>query len=81
MRQSEEKGLREKSSLFSRLSQRVIIVCFEMGAPYFKVRWGTRPRARGPWRSSHLVLGLGNEARERERIRGNGISLTLEIDG
>ena len=41
-----------------------------MGVPYFKVRWGTRPRARGQWGSSHLVLGLGNEARERQRERG-----------
>ena len=31
MRESEEKGPREKASLFSGLSQRVIIVCFEMG--------------------------------------------------
>ena len=34
---------------FSGLSQRVVIVCYEMGAPYFKVRRGTRPRARGLW--------------------------------
>ena len=64
MRESEEKGPREKASLYSGLSQRVIIVCFEMGAPYFKVRWGTRPRARGLWGSSRLALGLGNEARD-----------------
>ena len=53
-RESEEKGLREKASLFSEPSQRVRIVCFEMGAPYFKIRWGTRPRAGGPW--GRLVL-------------------------
>ena len=79
MRESEEKGLREKASPFSGLAQRVIIVCFEMGVPYFKVRWGARPRARGLWGSSSLVLGLGKEA--RERIQGNGISLTLVTDG
>ena len=65
MRESEDKGPREQASLFSGLSQIVIIVCLEMGVPYFKVRWGTRPRARGPWGSSLLVLGLGNEVRER----------------
>ena len=47
MRESEEKGLREKVSLFSGLSQIIIIVCFEMGVPYFKVRQGARPRAMG----------------------------------
>ena len=46
MRESEEKGLREKASLFSGLSQRVIIVCFEIGVPYFKVRRGHK--AKGP---------------------------------
>ena len=46
LRESEEKGLREKVSLFSGLSQRVIIVCFEMGVPYFKVR--RRHKAKGP---------------------------------
>ena len=66
-RESEEKGLREKASLFSEPSQRARIVCFEMGAPYFKIRWGTRPRAGGPW--GRLVLGLGKEAREREDLR------------
>ena len=60
MRKSEEKGLREKASLFSGLAQRVTVVCFEMGAPYFKVRRGTW----GPWGLSCLALGLGNEARE-----------------
>ena len=48
---------------FSGLSQRVITVCFEMGVPYFKVRRGTRPRARGPWRE-----------REREDPRGWGFT-------
>ena len=38
MGESEEKGPREKVSLFSGPSQRAIIVCFEMGVPYFKVR-------------------------------------------
>ena len=66
MRESEEKGLREKASPFSGLAQRVIRVCFEMGVPYFKVRWGTRPRTRGPWGPSRLVLGLRYEARETE---------------
>ena len=79
MRDSEEKGPREKPSPFSGPSQRVIIVCFEMGVPYFKVRWGTRPRAKGLWGSSRLALGLGNKV--RERIRENGISLTLVTDG
>ena len=65
MRESEDKGPREQASPFSRLSQRVIIVCFEMDVPYFKVRWGTRPRVRGPWGSSRLVKGLGNEVKER----------------
>ena len=51
-----------------------------MGIPYFKVRQGTRPRSWGLWGSSHLALGLGNEAK-RERIRGNGISLTLVTNG
>ena len=50
-------------------SQRVIIVCFEMGVPYFKVRWGTRSRARGLWGSSCLALRLGKEVREREDRR------------
>jgi len=46
----------------------VIIVCFEMDVPYFKVRWGTRlRRAWGPWESSHLALGLGGK---REDPRG-----------
>ena len=49
-----------------------------MGVPYFKVRWGTRPRARGQWGSSHLVLGLGNEA--REKTQEDGISLILVIN-
>ena len=54
MRESEEKSPREKASLVSGLSQRVIIVCFEMGIPYFKVRWGTNLRARGPLRHGDL---------------------------
>ena len=57
----------------------VIIVHFEMGIPYFKVRWGARlRRAWGPWGSSHLALGLGNEA--REKTQEDGISLTLVIN-
>ena len=71
---------REKASLFSGPSQRVITVCFEMGVSYFKVRRATRLRARGPWGSSRLVLGPGNEAREKEDP-GNAISLTLVTDG
>ena len=39
-----------------------------MGIPYFKVRWGTRLRAQGPWVSS-LALVLGKEAREGEHTR------------
>ena len=66
MRESEEKSPREEASPSSGLFQRVIIVCFEMGAPYSKVRWGTRQRARGPWGSFCLALGLGKEVRERE---------------
>ena len=57
----------------------VVIVCLEMGIPYFKVRQGTRLRRTwGPWEYSHLALGLGNEA--RERTQEGGISLTLVID-
>ena len=69
MSESEEKDLREKASLFSGLPQRVIIVCFEMGIPYFKVRRGTRLRTQGPWVSSRLALVLGKGAREREDPR------------
>ena len=83
VRQGQEKARRkvgEKRRPPSQdFSQRVIIVCFEMGVPYFKVRWGARPRARGLWGSSSLVLGLGKEA--RERIQGNGISLILVTNG
>jgi len=50
-----------------------------MGVPYFKVRWDTRPRVGEPWGFSCLALGLGKDV--RERIRGNGISLTLVTDG
>ena len=76
---SKEKGPREKTSLFSGLSQRVIIVCFEMGVPYFKVRRGARPmsRAMGILPPNARTWKRG----ERERIRGNGISLTLVSDG
>ena len=81
MSESEEKDLREKTSLFSGLPQRVIIVCFEMGIPYFKVRRGTRLRTQGPWVSSRLALVLGKGAKERERILENGISLTLVTNG
>ena len=41
----EEKGPREKASLFSGLFQRVVTVCFEMGVPYFKVRGCMRLKA------------------------------------
>ena len=77
-RENKEKGPRQKVSPFSGPSQR-IIVCFEMGVPYFKVRWDTRPRVGEPWGFSCLALGLGKDV--RERIRGNGISLTLVTDG
>ena len=56
-----DKGEGKRVQRSERLSQRVIIVCFEMGIPYFKVRQGTRPRAVG---SLLPMLGLGNQARE-----------------
>ena len=75
MRESEDKGPREQASPFSRLSQRVIIVCFEMGVPYFKVRsMGILPPSSRTWKREE---GGG----ERERTRGNGISLTLATEG
>ena len=72
-----EKGPRKKASLLSALSQRVIIVCFEMGVPYFKVTQGARPE--GPGDPPSERQGLGKEA--GERIRGSGIALTLVSDG
>ena len=77
VRQRQEKARRKKSPRekvppFSGLSQRVVIVCYEMGAPYFKVRRGTRPRARGLW-----ARGPWGE-RERERgSEGMGFHSTL----
>ena len=81
-RQGQEKvrsKVREKRHPCSQDFLRVIIVCSEMGNPYFKVRWCTRLRAQGPWESPRLVLDL--ETGERERIQENGISLTLETGG
>ena len=50
MRESEDKGPREKASAFSGLSQRVMIVCFEGGCPLFQSQMGHKakgPRAMG----------------------------------
>ena len=67
-RESEEKGLREKASLFSEPSQRARIVCFEMGAPYFKIRWGGH-KAKG-WRAvGPPSARTWKQAREREDPR------------
>ena len=60
--ESEEKGPREKASPLSGLSQRVI-VCFEMGIPYFKVRLGHKAKGLRAMGSSHLALGLENKER------------------
>ena len=49
-----------------------------MGVPYFRVRWGARLRALGPWRSSCLALGLGKEARERGS-EGMGFHSLLQL--
>ena len=64
-RESEEKGLREKASLFSEPSQRERIVCFEMGAPYFKIRWGGH-KAKG-WRAVGPPSARTWKGGERER--------------
>ena len=79
-RKREEKGPREKASPFSGLFQRVIIVRFEMGVPYFNVRRGTRLRAP---RAMGILLASARTWKqdERERIQENGISLTLVTDG
>ena len=48
VRRGQEKArrkVREKRRPRSQDFLRVIIVCFEMGVPYFKVRRGARPRA------------------------------------
>ena len=67
--------------LFFLLPQRVIIVCFEMGIPYFKVSWGTRlnkgPRALEIFLTSPRTWKGG----ERERIREDGVSRALVNDG
>ena len=73
-RENKEKGPRQKVSPFSGPSQR-IIVCFEMGVPYFKMRsMGIPPPSSRTWKRER---GGG----ERERTRDNGISLTLATEG
>ena len=70
MRESKEKGPREKASLFSGPSQRVITVCFEMGAPQFQSQM--ERKAEGP-RAVEILLPSarawkqGERERERER--------------
>ena len=50
-RENKEKGPRQKVSPFSGPSQRRIIVCFEMGVPYFKVRSiGILPPSSRTWK-------------------------------
>ena len=59
-------------SPFTGSSQRVRVVCFEMGIPYFKGRLSGH-KAQGPEAMGelpHLALGLENEAREREDLVG-----------
>ena len=57
---------------------RVIIVCFEMDVPYFKVWRGEQ--GRGP-RAVGIFPPGARAWKARERIQENGVSLTLVTDG